>query len=115
MITSKVYPYICLMEVTGKLVENLAHLSRLEFSDKDREEIKSDLEKMISFIDKLNELDTSHVKPLLYMGENANIFREDEVQASFSLEEVLLNAPQKTGKYFKVPKLVINPLPQNKI
>ncbi|MGE5108123.1 MAG: Asp-tRNA(Asn)/Glu-tRNA(Gln) amidotransferase subunit GatC [Sphingobacteriales bacterium] len=97
------------MEVTDKLVDNLAHLSRLAFNEQDKQEIKKDLQKMIAFVDKLNELDTSHVKPLLHMSDNVNMLRDDEVKGSISREEALLNAPEKTEKYFKVPKVITNP------
>jgi aspartyl-tRNA(Asn)/glutamyl-tRNA(Gln) amidotransferase subunit C len=100
------------MEVTDKLVDNLAHLSRLEFNDQDKQEIKKDLQKMISFVDKLNELDTASVKPLLHMSDNINMLREDEAKGSVSREEALQNAPEKTGYYFKVPKVITNPLPK---
>lgn len=97
------------MEVTDKLVDNLAHLSRLAFNEHDKQEIKKDLQKMIAFVDKLNELDTSNVKPLLHMSENVNMLREDDVRGSVSREEALLNAPEKNEKYFKVPKVITNP------
>lgn len=101
--------YICEMEVTDKLVENLAHLSRLAFNEQDKQEIKKDLQKMIAFVDKLNELDTTGVKPLLHMSDNINMLRKDEVKGSVTREEALLNAPEKTDSYFKVPKVITNP------
>jgi aspartyl-tRNA(Asn)/glutamyl-tRNA(Gln) amidotransferase subunit C len=101
------------MEVTDKLVDNLAHLSRLSFNDNEKTEIKKDLQKMISFVDKLNELDTSHVKPLLHMSNNINMLRKDEVKGSVTREEALSNAPEKTSKYFKVPKVITNPSSPN--
>lgn len=97
------------MEVTDKLVDNLAHLSRLAFNDEDKQEIKKDLQKMIAFVDKLNELDTNNVKPLLHMSDNVNMLREDEVSGSVSRKEALFNAPEKTDIYFKVPKVITNP------
>ena len=96
------------MEVTDKLVDNLAHLARLEFNEQDKQEIKKDLQKMIAFVDKLNELDTSNVQPLLHMSENSNMLRKDEVKGSVTREEALSNAPEKTSKYFKVPKVIGN-------
>lgn len=102
-------PYICYMEVTDKLVENLAHLARLQFNDNEKAEIKKDLQKMIAFVDKLNELDTSNVSPLLHMSDNVNMLRKDEVKGSVERNEALSNAPEKTDKYFKVPKVINNP------
>lgn len=94
------------MEVNDDLINNLAQLSRLEFNEVEREEIKSDLQKMIAFIDKLNELDTTGVEPLLHMSENVNSLREDEVKGSISTEEALMNAPVHDEKFFKVPKVI---------
>ena len=74
------------MKVNDALVEKLANLSRLEFDEAEKEEIKNDLEKMIGFIDKLNELDTTGVEPLLHMSENINIFRKDEVNGEHKQE-----------------------------
>lgn len=94
------------MDVNDDLINNLAQLARLEFNDAEREEIKNDLQKMIAFIDKLNELDTSGVEPLLHMSENINVLREDEVKGSISRDEALRNAPLHDGQFFKVPKVI---------
>ena len=98
--------YFCFMEVNDELINNLARLSRLEFNDAERDEIKSDLQKMIAFIDKLNELDTTGVEPLLHMSENINVLREDEVKGSISREDALKNAPLHDEQFFKVPKVI---------
>jgi aspartyl-tRNA(Asn)/glutamyl-tRNA(Gln) amidotransferase subunit C len=97
------------MEVNDALVENLANLSRLQFNDQDKLDIKKDLEKMIHFVEKLNELDTTGVEPLLHMSANLNILREDEVKGSISREEALKNAPDQDGQFFKVPKVIAKP------
>lgn len=94
------------MEVNDALIENLANLARLHFNDEEKKEIKSDLQRMIAFIDKLNELDTENVKPTLHMSEGTNVFREDEVKGSVSREEGLRNAPDTEGIFFKVPKVI---------
>lgn len=94
------------MEVNDALINNLAQLARLEFNDAEKDEIKNDLQKMIAFIDKLNELDTSGVEPLLHMSENVNVLREDEVKGSISREEALQNAPIHDDQFFKVPKVI---------
>jgi aspartyl-tRNA(Asn)/glutamyl-tRNA(Gln) amidotransferase subunit C len=100
--------YICLMKVNDELIEKLAHLSRLEFNEAEKEDIKKDLEKMIGFIDKLNELDTTGVEPLLHMSENVNILREDEITGMVSREDALKNAPLHDDRFFKVPKVIKN-------
>lgn len=94
------------MEVNDALVDKLAHLARLKFDVAEKEDIKKDLQKMIAFIDKLNELDLSGVEPLLHMSDEINVLREDEVKGSISREEALRNAPMHDEKFFKVPKVI---------
>ncbi len=94
------------MEVTGTLVDKLAHLSRLEFNEREKAEIKNDLQRMIVFADKLNELNLEGVEPLLFMSEEVNVLREDEVKGSVSREEALKNAPLQDEQFFKVPKVI---------
>ena len=94
------------MEVNDALVDKLAHLARLKFEAADKQEIKSDLQKMIAFVEKLNELDTTGVEPLLHMTDELNVLREDEVKGSISREEALKNAPLHDEQFFKVPKVI---------
>jgi aspartyl-tRNA(Asn)/glutamyl-tRNA(Gln) amidotransferase subunit C len=94
------------MEVNDELVDRLANLARLTFEPAEKAEIKRDLQKMISFIEKLNELDTTGVEPLLFMTDEVNVLREDEVKGSITREEGLLNAPVKDEQFFKVPKVI---------
>ena len=94
------------MEVNDALVDNLAKLARLQFNAEEKEIIKKDLQRMIHFVDKLNELDTEGVQPLIHMTEAVNILREDEVQGSITREEGLKNAPDTDGIFFKVPKVI---------
>ena len=94
------------MEVTDALVDKLAHLSRLEFDATAKESIKNDLQRMISFVEKLDELDLTGTEPLLHMSENVNILRNDEVKGSVSREEALKSAPEHDDKFFKVPKVI---------
>jgi len=88
------------------MVENLANLARLQFSEAEKEIISTDLQRMIAFVDKLNELDTTGVSPLLHMTDNFNVLREDEVKGSISRAEGLKNAPNNDGVFFKVPKVI---------
>jgi aspartyl-tRNA(Asn)/glutamyl-tRNA(Gln) amidotransferase subunit C len=94
------------MEVTDALIDNLASLSRLHFTEGEKSEIKSDLQRMIAFIDKLNELNTEGVQPVLHMSDGSNVFREDVIEGSISREEGLKNAPDTDGVFFKVPKVI---------
>ena len=94
------------MKVNDELIDKLAHLARLQFNNEEKEEIKNDLQKMIGFIDKLNELDTTGVAPLLHMSANINILREDEVKGSLNREDVFRNAPLHDTEFFLVPKVI---------
>ena len=88
------------------MVDKLAQLARLKFDDAEKQSIKSDLQRMIQFVEKLNELDTTGVPPLLHMSANVNVLREDEVKGSISNGEALKNAPVHDGVFFKVPKVI---------
>ena len=94
------------MNIDDQLIDKLAHLSRLEFNDEEKVEIKSDLGKMLGFIDKLNELDTTRIDPLLHVTENVNVFREDEVKGEISRKDVFRNAALHDEEFFKVPKVI---------
>ena len=94
------------MEVNDALVEKLAHLSRLQFNELEKAEIKNDLQRMIAFVEKLNELNLDGMDPLLFMSEEVNVLREDEIKGSISREEALKNAPLHDGQFFLVPKVI---------
>lgn len=98
--------YFCSMVVNDELVNKLAHLSRLSFNEQEKQIIKADLERMISFIDKLRELNTDDVNPLLHITENVNVQRKDEVKGQLSAEEALKNAAFHDNNFFKVPKVI---------
>lgn len=97
------------MRVDDGLIDKLSKLSMLQFDEAEKEEIKSDLQKMIGFIDKLSELDTTGVEPLLHMSQNTGILRDDIPSGMISREEALQNAPDHDGIYFKVPKVIKKP------
>ena len=98
--------YLCLMEVNDAMVEKLAHLSRLLFNETEKAEIKNDLQRMIAFVEKLNELDLDNVEPLLHMSDEVNILRDDVVKGSVSRLQALQNAPLHDEQFFKVPKVI---------
>ncbi|MCW3078231.1 MAG: gatC [Bacteroidetes bacterium] len=89
-----------------KTVDEIAHLARLEFKDEAKAAILNDMNRMLSFVDKLSELNTDNVSPLIYMTQEANILREDEPEVSVSHKDALKNAPKKDSDYFKVPKVI---------
>ena len=94
------------MEVNRDIIDKLAKLSRLHFSEEEKAVIQADLQKMIHFVDKLNELDTSGLEPVLHMSTEVNRLRDDEVKGSVSSEEALSNAPERQGDFFTVPKVI---------
>lgn len=94
------------MEVNEALVDKLANLARLTFDATAKEEIRNDLQKMIQFVEKLNELDTTGIEPLLHLSDNINVLRADEVKVSITREAGLQNAANHDEKFFKVPKVI---------
>ena len=97
------------MEVNDSMIDKLAHLARLKFNEAEKREIKIDLQRMIVFVEKLNELNLDGVEPLLHMSEEVNVLREDEVKGSVDRSEALKNAPSHDEQFFKVPKVIKNP------
>ena len=89
-----------------KTVDEVAHLARLEFNAEAKEEILNDMNRMLSFVDKLSELNTENVEPLIYMTDEKNILREDVPEITLTQKEALKNAPKKDSDYFKAPKVI---------
>ena len=94
------------MAVTKKDVEKIAELARLKFTDEDLENFTPQMNEILSYMDKLNELDTENVNPLSHPVEQTNVFREDELKPSISTENALKNSPSKDEHHFKVPKVI---------
>lgn len=94
------------MAVTIKDVEHIAKLAKLEFSEDEKAKFTEQFNEILTLMEKLNELDTSEVEPLSHVIELQNVFREDAVKPSILTEEALENAPAKTDKFFKVPKVI---------
>ncbi len=94
------------MEVNEAMIDKLASLAKLKFGDAEKQQIKSDLQNMLGFIDKMNELDTTGVAPLLHMTGNVNVLRNDEVAGSITNEAALQNAEAKNAPFFIVPKVI---------
>ena len=94
------------MEVNDALVDKVAHLARLKFDDSEKESIKKDLQNMIAFADKLNELNLDGVEPMIHMSDEINVLRDDVVKGSVSRGDALKNAPEHDDKFFKVPKVI---------
>ena len=94
------------MSVTRKDVEDIAKLARLEFTDEEKATFTHQLNTILAYVEQLNTLDTSNVEPLSHVIELDNAFREDVLRHGLTREEALKNAPVKTEKFFKVPKVI---------
>ncbi len=94
------------MKVDTKLVDELAHLSRLSYENEAKEEIVSDLNKILAFVEKLNEINTDGVEPLIYMVDETNVLRKDIARLDITQDDGLKNAPKKDSDFFRVPKVI---------
>jgi aspartyl-tRNA(Asn)/glutamyl-tRNA(Gln) amidotransferase subunit C len=94
------------MTIDEETVDKIAHLARLELSGNEKREMIKDMNKILGFMDKLNEINTTGVEPLVYMTDTINSFREDVVMQQITHEEALLNAPKHDGEYFLVSKVI---------
>ena len=88
--------------VDDKLIEDLSRLAKLKFDKNSSEKIKDDLSTILGFVDTLSEVDTEGIEPLIYMSEEVNALREDNIANEVSQKNALKNAPQKDSDYFKV-------------
>lgn len=87
-------------------VKYIASLAKLKFEENELESFTHKFNEILTYVEKLNELDTENVEPLEYPIDNINIFREDNVVGNIPHEEALSNAPDTDGEYFKVPKVI---------
>jgi len=94
------------MEITDQLLEKIEKLSMLSFSKAERKQYKTEFQRILDFVEKLQEVDTTGVSPLIHITEEVNHLREDEVTGEVSREDALKNAPQTDGEFFMVPKVV---------
>ena len=94
------------MKIDTKVVDELAHLARLSYENEAKQEIVTELNKIIAFVEKLEEINTNGIEPLIYMVDETNITREDEMKQDVSQDEGLKNAPKKDSDYFRVPKVI---------
>ena len=95
------------MEISPELIDKLARLSRLSFADEtEKEKIRHDLNKILQFVDQLNEVNTEGVEPLIFINEDTNVLREDVVVHQITKADALKNAPMKNEEYFLVPKVI---------
>ena len=90
------------MKIDQTLIEKLAKLSQLDFSQEAKSKMEQDLNKILAFVDELNTLNTDDIEPLVYINEEVNKLREDEIGEHLTKEKALKNAPDKDSDYFKV-------------
>lgn len=94
------------MKIDEQLIQRLATLAKLEFNEADKIEVQKNLGSILDLVEKLQEVNTEGVDPLIYMNENTDVFRKDEVFAIITKEQALKNAPSKDSDYIKVPKVI---------
>lgn len=90
--------------ISDETIEYVGILAKLELSDDEKEEAKKDMGKMLDYIDKLNQLDTSDVEPMSHVFPVNNVFREDVVVNGDDRDNILKNAPEERDGAFVVPK-----------
>jgi aspartyl-tRNA(Asn)/glutamyl-tRNA(Gln) amidotransferase subunit C len=93
-------------QITVKDVEKIAGLANLRFTDEEKEKFRGQLEQMVSYVEKLNELDTTNIEPTFAVQHEGTALREDEVKSSLSRDEALKNAPSQAHGFFRVPKVI---------
>ena len=94
------------MKISSQEVEYVANLARLEVTDKEKEKFTAQLNDILLYIDKLNELDTKGVEPMSHAIAVTNAFREDKILDSIGTEISLTTAPDARGEFFRVPKVI---------
>lgn len=94
------------MKANKETLRKIAHLARLEFDPAAEQHMLNSLNDILNWVDKLNEIDTSQVEPLIHMSAEINVLREDVAQEPLPHDKGLLNAPKKDSDYFRVPKVL---------
>jgi aspartyl-tRNA(Asn)/glutamyl-tRNA(Gln) amidotransferase subunit C len=94
------------MKITKQEVEHVAALARLELSEQEKELLTSQLSNILTYVEKLNELDTKGVEPTAHVLDIKNVMRDDVPEESLSQERALANAPERAAGHYKVPKII---------
>ncbi|HHW47370.1 MAG TPA: Asp-tRNA(Asn)/Glu-tRNA(Gln) amidotransferase subunit GatC [Clostridiaceae bacterium] len=92
------------MKITKETIEHVTRLAKLEFTEAEKEKILNELENILLYMKKINEVDTTNVKPMEHVMPTASVLREDNAGKSYEREDILANAPSVMNGYFKVPK-----------
>ena len=94
------------MKITRAEVEHVAKLARLELSDEEKETFTGQMDAILAYVDKLNELDTSGIIPTAHAVPMENSFRDDMEAPSIGVENAMANAPDRVDGFFRVPKVI---------
>jgi aspartyl-tRNA(Asn)/glutamyl-tRNA(Gln) amidotransferase subunit C len=94
------------MKIDDKKLDHLAKLANLAIADEEREKLKSDMTEILSWVKKLEEVDTENIEPLIHMTQEINRVRDDDEIENLTVEETLQNAAVKKEGYFVVPKVI---------
>ena len=94
------------MTIDLKTVKHISKLARISLEEKKAEKLANDMNSIFEFIEKLNELKTENVEPLIYLSEESNVLRKDNNIQNISQEKALSNAPEKDSDYILVPKVL---------
>jgi aspartyl-tRNA(Asn)/glutamyl-tRNA(Gln) amidotransferase subunit C len=92
--------------ITKETVNYIAKLSKLDFTDKESEQLSNELDRIFNYINKLNELNTDNIEPTSHVLDIQNVMRSDEVVEKLTNEDALKNAPQAEKGHFKVPRVI---------
>lgn len=94
------------MKISKQEVEHVAKLARLDLKGPEQEQLAEELSGILTYVEKLNELDTSGVEPTSHVLDIRNVMREDAAVPGLSQEQALFNAPEKAAGHYKVPKII---------
>ena len=94
------------MTVDDKLIADLSRLAKLKFNPEDSKKIKTDLNTILKFVDEISKIETDSLEPLIYISNEVNVLRTDEIANTLSQKDTLKNAPKKDSDYFKVPTVL---------
>ncbi|RQO74234.1 Asp-tRNA(Asn)/Glu-tRNA(Gln) amidotransferase GatCAB subunit C [Pedobacter sp. KBW06] len=94
------------MTIDKQTIDKVANLARIAIEDKEVDTLMADMNKILTFMEKLNELDTIGVAPLVYMNTEENVWREDQIKQEITVEEGLKNSARHNENFFMVPKII---------
>lgn len=94
------------MKISKQEVEHVAKLARLELSEQEQEKLTDQLSKILTYVEKLNELDTASIAPTAHVLDIKNVMRDDIAAPGLTQDRALANAPEKAAGHYKVPKII---------